>query len=253
MKKVTLQMIADKAGVSVSGACVGIKRGSPRILTIAQELGYKTRKERKEERDAEQARKEAERRAELDRKAEARKGKVVTCRTIAQDIGCHYHTVERVLCTHLPVSESMAATIREYAEKVGYVPVTRAMAKRARFLEEIGFGTAEQLEAHMIMLRERGYTNAEIAKKCGVSYNTALLYIGKQPTEYTAESMRLHGLHTKASNAARKARVKNFAEAEGKRIDAEIEQTNEDNVLHFQKIEENNKHIAELQARKAAL
>lgn len=253
MKKVTLQMIADRAGISVSGACNGIKRGSPRILKIAQELGYKTRKERNADRMAEQTTKEADYRAELDRKAEVRKHKVITCRTIAQDIGCHYHTVERVLCKHLPVSESLAATIREYAEKVGYVPVTKSMAKRARFLEEIGFGTAEQLEEHMKMLRERGYTNAEIAKKCGVSYNTALLYIGKQPKEYTAESMRIAGEYAKAKNAARKSRLKNFKAAEGKRIDAAIEQTEADNVIHLKQIEENNKYIAELQARKAAL
>lgn len=253
MKKVTMQAIADRAGISVSGVCYGIKRGNPRIVSIAREMGYKTRVQKKAEREAELEKQSAEYRAELERKAEVRKHKVITCRTIAKDLGCHYHTVEKVLNGRTDVRESLAAVIREYAKKVGYVPVTKAMAKRARFLEEIGFGTAEQLEEHMRMLRNRGYTNAEIAHKCGADYVTVLRYIGKQPKEYTAETMKVMGKQVRVKNAAREARIENFKKAKQERINAEIEQTRTAKVIYLQQAAKCDEHITELYEMMGAL
>lgn len=257
MKKVTLAMIADRAGMTQSGVSKAIKRGNPRILTIAQELGYKSYADIREENAKTAAELKATQAESLREMAEIRKRGIVSTSTIAQDLQMSRHTVQAVLngTKRLNVvNRETVEKIRMYAEMVGYEKTPNYVTRHLIFLEELGnFRSAAEFKAHMLKLRDRGYTNAEIAHKCGVAYNTILLYIGKQPKEYTAESMKIAGQHMKAKNAARKSRLKNFKAAERKRIDVEIEQTNAENVLHFKKIEENNKYIAELQARKAAL
>lgn len=257
MKKVTLAMIADRAGMTQGGVSKAIKRRNPRIMKLVHEMGYKSYAEIREENAKTTAELKAAKVEGLREMAEIRKRGIVSTSTIAQDLKLSRHTVQAVLngTKRLQiVNLETAEKIRMYAEMVGYEKTPNYVTRHLVFLEELGnFRSAAEFKAHMLKLRDRGYTNAEIAHKCGVTYNTIRLYIGKQPKEYTAESMRIAGEYAKAKNAARKSRVKNFKAAEGKRIDAAIEQTEANNVLYLKKIEENNKYIAELQARKAAL
>lgn len=68
------------------------------------------------------------------------------------------------------------------------------------------FHSYAEEKARMLELREEGYTNIQIAKKVGRTPKTVWAKIGKQPVEYTMESMREVGLRRRQESETRRRR-----------------------------------------------
>lgn len=251
MKKVTLAMIADRAGMTQSGVSKAIKRGNPRIMKLVHEMGYKSYAEIREENAKTAAELEAAQAEDLREMAEIRKRGIVSTSTIAQDLQLSRHTVQAVLngTKRLNVvNRETVEKIRMYAEMVGYEKMPNYVTRHLKFLEEVGnFRSVEEFKAHMEKLRERGYTNTEIAHKCGVSYQTILQYIGKQPKEYTAESMRIAGEYAKAKNAAKARRVNAAKAARREQLVQEQAQAEAAHILFLKQADDAKKRSAEIQ------
>lgn len=141
--------------------------------------------------------------------------KAKTLRDIADALGISQQTVQNAFCKSAQgrLSQSLLSSIQEAAKRMDYVsPMTPEGKKRtqerlnavrqAHFWKGGNFHTKEEEVARMRQLREEGYSNMEIAKKIGRSYQTVRKSIGTQPTDMT--------LHTKAMSGA--ARTKKTQE-----------------------------------------
>lgn len=142
--------------------------------------------------------------------------KVITARDIAEKLGLGVSTVRKCFMKNpISVSEKTIVEVQKTAEEMGYDP-RKAIGNRTNhpmkakvehFYCGGNFHTKEEEVARMRILREEGFSNAEIAKKIGRTYQTVLRNIGFQPDDMTkknfTEGQRIR--RTKESN--RKAYV----------------------------------------------
>lgn len=142
--------------------------------------------------------------------------RATTLQEVAEILGIGASTVRKCFAAPNPNSRVHPDTkkaILEACKKLGYIH-PRSVAGKQRTQERLNavrqahfwkggnFHSKEEEVARMRQLREEGYSNMEIAKKIGRSYQTVRKSIGTQPTDMT--------LHTKAMSGA--ARTKKTQE-----------------------------------------
>ena len=133
---------------------------------------------------------------------------VVTARDIAEKLGVKVSTVYNCFSKTPTLSAKTIAKVRATAEEMGYDPklarkVRRPLRKYETFYRNGNFHTKEEEVAHMLALREKGFSNAEIAKKIGRGYLMVLKSIGAQPEDMT-KANRIHGQEYRAAETARR-------------------------------------------------
>ena len=129
-------------------------------------------------------------------------GKKYKMSDIARIANVPYCTARVALIGDSPkIGHNTRAKIREIAEYVGfeYKPVVRTYSGY-----DGNFPSKADEIDKMLQLREKGYTNKEIAKMVGRHYTTVLSAIGKQPEAMTMMTMALVGEATARRNNARK-------------------------------------------------
>lgn len=109
---------------------------------------------------------------------------------IAKEFGISVITVNKVLNGNKgnQVAPYTARQVLDFCKKVDYQVDRHAERERISSLELHNFKDNETRKAHMLHLRQNGYTNVEIAKLTGYTYITVLKIIGKQPKELTLAS-----------------------------------------------------------------
>lgn len=88
-------------------------------------------------------------------------------------------------------------------KKVLRTSAANARAKKYNSPANSVFASRDAETAAMEQLRRSGYSNNQIAKKCGVSYNTVVNRIGAQPKNMTLANKRLAQRHASAQRKIR--------------------------------------------------
>lgn len=119
---------------------------------------------------------------------------IYTARRIAMELNMNKSTVSNILCGNKNYADATIAKVMDFAKSVGYDAEigkhhkTHRAAKKEKFWFGGNFHTKSEEIAHMNLLRDEGFTNAEIARKIGRSYGTVRYNIGLQPKSYTERS-----------------------------------------------------------------
>lgn len=144
---------------------------------------------------------------------------------ISKVFGVHWVTVQKCLAGNATnYNPVLVRKIQAFASDVGYDPkcAMQIGAKRAAHsavnthIKKRHFDSVQQRNEHMYMLREQGYTNAQIAKFTGYTSEMVRNIIGTQPIEYTQASHKRRGELYHRECEDRKA----LAAARQKKVDA---------------------------------
>lgn len=99
--------------------------------------------------------------------------------------------------------QSTVEKVRQTAADLGYKPRT-ARSYRGRKTPANSLFKSKNIETSaMLTLREQGHSNAEIARRCGVTVTTVRARIGNQPKALSAANRKLAG-----TVRAEKSRIK---------------------------------------------
>lgn len=113
------------------------------------------------------------------------------------------NVVRKYISPSCTVNSEAVQRVKAKAQEIGYVPGTRKRKKWIRPANKV-FGTREAETKAMEKLRSEGYSNADIALKCGVSHLTVTHRIGRQPADMTAANRKLAGKIASAKTQLRK-------------------------------------------------
>ena len=135
-------------------------------------------------------------------------GKTATLRQIAEAAGVSFVTVHRYVTGKTLHPDPRVV---EAVEQMGYMSLAekRAIREAAKFYMNTPFHSREEMVSTMRQLRESGYGNTEIARKCGVTIRTVRRNIGGTPRELALQNRRLGQAIRKQKNAARALWVRN--------------------------------------------
>lgn len=142
--------------------------------------------------------------------------KVVTARDIANAVGCSVSSVRQVCLTDkskINLSDKLREKIEKAIKEYGYNTTLvhqqcmRKAIEKNFALHHAGFKDRQELDAHMLALRSMGYSNAQIGKKVGLTYNTVFNHIGAQPVDMTVENQLAAQKHRARENQRRKVFV----------------------------------------------
>lgn len=136
--------------------------------------------------------------------------KVITARDIAEKLGMGLTTIHNCLTGYTcGYAKETVEKIQTTAKEMGYDPKKARSHRRNLSVSKTekpkkhywggNFYSREEEITRMTELRNEGYSNAEIAKKIGRTYECVLYNIGKQPADMTS---------AKHSEAQRIRRVK---------------------------------------------
>ena len=169
--------------------------------------------------------------------------KIIYAKDIAAALNLSVGTVYQCMTKSPKNSPKTVMAVREYAESVGY-DSKKARGRRGKkaytgmkgckgwrsiYIKASPFETYDDYLKHCLKLRENGWTNAEIAKSCGCSTPMVRHAIGRQPEEYTAQSMKIVGARNSAIAAARRERAEALRKAEErKRLQKTLESLQKD-------------------------
>lgn len=134
----------------------------------------------------------------------------VTLSDVAAKAGVSYQVAVHAMGGKY-VSAKTGEKVLAAARELGYVrPVDREKKQPTakKFMWKTAanpavFASREAETAAMLKLRNQCFTNAQIAKKTGVSYGTVFARIGKQPDSITKMSRKLAGASRSAKVTAR--------------------------------------------------
>lgn len=119
-----------------------------------------------------------------------------TQKDIAKVFGIHPITVCKILndSDKDGYCSTLAEKVRKFAKEIKYMEVLPQSDLKPKHisvhLSTRNYSSEQEHSAHMLKLREDGYTNAQIARATGYDRKTVLRIIGKQPVEYTQASIR---------------------------------------------------------------
>lgn len=137
----------------------------------------------------------------------------VTMKNVAEKLSMPLSTVQNCMNTNPNVnkrySPNTVSFVRDAAAKMGYVSRKEAVEANVKTWYGSNFKTKEDMIARMKELRGDGYSNAEIARKIGVSWSTVLRNIGKQDTELSRQNVVMARRIRAQKDAARKQYVLN--------------------------------------------
>lgn len=136
------------------------------------------------------------------RKIEGKVG--YTRRDIADAFGISESSVNSILIGKDNCNPVLRGKVRSFAEDVQY-GVVRPENVWMCPVDAALYANPQERRKRMMALRDKGYTNAQIARMTGHSHLTVLKIIGRQPKEYTAASYKRAGQVRKMANADRKA------------------------------------------------
>lgn len=134
--------------------------------------------------------------------------------TIANSMNCSVKYVHCVLAPKSKIKSALAVKVREEAQRLGYNPTQSrrnnlVKAREAKVAKRLGapanlvFKNRDEETNAMRKLRTQGYSNAQIAAKCGVCHETVINRIGVEPENITAANKKLSGKIIKAKNQLR--------------------------------------------------
>lgn len=142
--------------------------------------------------------------------------KVVTVRDVANAVGCSVASVLKANLTDkskVSLSNDLLKKIEKAKKELGYSStlVHQQCARKAtekKFeLNHAGFKNRQELDAHMLVLRSMGYSNAQIGKKVGLTRASVIYHIGTQPVDMTVENQLAAQKHRARENQRRKVFV----------------------------------------------
>lgn len=148
----------------------------------------------------------------------------VTAKDVAEKLGKSAYSVAWYLGNKQSkdLQTPTAILVRKTAQEMGYKPRNEwtHTERSAKFYWNGNFHTKEEEIARMQELRAKGYSNAEIAKLVGRTYESVRRNIGKQDPELSRQNVAMAHHIRAQKNAARKLYVLNKPIREyNKRVD----------------------------------
>lgn len=139
--------------------------------------------------------------------ANATPTRVVTANDIAKALGLSAGSVRNALSPNgnSTLSASTIEKVKTCAQQMGYDPkLARKWKSRTAPTNSI-FASRDAETSAMKQLYKSGHSSKETAHRCGVSVNTVLKRIGRQPAEITAANKKLAGQVRSAKAKIKKA------------------------------------------------
>lgn len=122
----------------------------------------------------------------------------ITLKDVADRAGVSYATAANARCVNSKCSKLVIDKVAKAAQELNYVPY------RTRPTNAVFASRTEETNM-MLKLRSEGYSNIDIAQRCGVNLNTVLKRIGLQPEYITVANKKLAGKVKSAKRGIRYA------------------------------------------------
>lgn len=148
----------------------------------------------------------------------------VTAKMIAEKIGMNIGTVRQCLTKNArKYKTDTVERVRKVAREMGYDPhYAMAANAQALYLSRSNFPSMEVETSRMMILREQGYSNAEIAKMIGKGHQTVLKRIGCQDNELSNQNRAAANYLRAQKNLRRKVYVAQKSAFRMNELDEEI-------------------------------